>query len=924
VVQPGKNTIIIRVDNTVKINIGHSLGDAQWAHAITDQTQTNWNGIIGRIELIATPKVWIESAQMYPDFQKKLTTIKAVIGNTTRMSAEGKLDIIDYTDNVSVKDVSFRTAGEKTTVEIQLPFAANPTLWDEFSPSLHRLEIVLSAKTEKNHYSHQYSATLGLRNFVADGQHFKLNGRTIFLRGNLDCCIFPLTGYPPMTVQGWKDYLGIIQSYGMNHIRFHSWCPPEAAFTVADEMGIMFHIEPPLWDGYGLVGSDIKRAGFILQEVDRIVDRYGNHPSFCLMSMGNELGDGSDPYLAYLVDYLKKKDSRHFYTSTTHPSDLARKDDYFVSAATHKGGVRGDNPFQDFRDSLQGYDRPLIAHEIAQPAMYPNYDEIAKYTGPLKPRNMETFRDSLEKRGMLDIAKSFHRASGALLVEIYKENIEIELRTPTIAGFQLLGLQDFPGHGTALIGVLDAFCDSKGLITPKEFRRFCSPTVPLVRMKGFVWMANETFTAVAEVAHYGPAELKNQSARWYIKDTNGKTVAAGNFGSMDIPTGKTTELGKIEVKLDKLAAPAKFTVEIILKDMPFQNSWNFWVYPQTVNIDAGDTVHISNEWDAETQKKLASGGKVLLFPKHKTLLKVEPSRWHPVFWSIQLFGQQPETMGILCDPKHPVFGQFPTDFYGSWQWRDILNQSEAMVLDELKTNIRPLIQFVPDFNRNRKMAALMEARVGEGSLIICMMDLQTDIETRPAAKQLLSSLLSYMKSDKFAPSDTLTLEELNRLLELRSSVALSNAPSNLGKAALNVKASGAAPFNQPHPWSCENDKVVKREDGFDYQIQGNSWRDAAGAAWYDGRLIITVDCPAGFEGTFYVHFHDWNNQGRTAMLYFTGHDLGPLSRYDGQGAWIKIPVTKELSLQGKLTMEARVTGGPNVMVSQIVLMPKEE
>jgi len=500
-----------------------------------------------------------------------------------------------------------------------------------------------------------------------------------------------------------------------------------------------------------LVGSDIKRAKFILDEVDRIVDTYGNHPSFCLMSIGNELGKGDDPYLAYLVDYLKKKDPRQLYTSTTHPAGLERKDDYFVAAGTQKGVARGIRPFGDFRGELEGFSRPFIAHELGQPAMYPDYNEIVKYTGHLKARNFEAFKKSLAENDMLDLAEDFRRSSGNLLVEIYKENIEAQLRTPTVAGFQLLQLQDFSGQGTALIGILDAFCDSKGLITPEQFKRFCGPTVPLIRMKGFTWTSDETFSATAEVAHFGPVDLNGQRVSWRIYNNKGRSLASGEFAQLDIPTGEHTQLGSIEVKLEKIASPAKLTVEIALGGTEFANSWNFWVYPADTNVETPDGVTISTRWDEETQEMLLAGGKVLLLPEHKTLVNVEPARWHPVFWSYQLFKRQPETMGILCDPKHPALAEFPTDFFGDWQWHGLLEKSEALLFDDIDAAFKPIVQFVPDFNNNKKMAAIFEACVGEGRLIVCTIDLQNNLASRPAARQLFHSLVAYMSSDGFSP-----------------------------------------------------------------------------------------------------------------------------------------------------------------------------
>jgi len=372
------------------------------------------------------------------------------------------------------------------------------------------------------------SLKIGLRDFTAVDQHFKLNDRHIFLRGKVCSAVFPLTGYPPMGVSRWREIFQVYKDYGLNHLRFHSWCPPEAAFQAADEMGFILQIEPPLWDGYGLVGSIPERAAYILEEAGRIVDTYGNHPSFCLMSLGNELGDGKDPFLAYLIDYLRKKDSRHLYTSTTHPAGLERTDDYFVAAATEKGSCRGIAPFTDYGKVLADLHRPLISHELGQPAMYPDYREITKYTGHLKPEYLEVFHRSLEDNNMLDQSLDFYNASGALMVEIYKENVEAQLRTPNVAGFQLLDIQDYPGHGLASIGILDAFLDSKGLIKPAEFRRFCSETVPLIRMPGFVYSNDQTLTARVEVAHYGETDLKNQQVHWKILNSKARIEFRGN------------------------------------------------------------------------------------------------------------------------------------------------------------------------------------------------------------------------------------------------------------------------------------------------------------------------------------------------------------------------------------------------------------
>ena len=115
----------------------------------------------------------------------------------------------------------------------------------------------------------------------------------------------------------------------------------------------------------------------------------------------------------------------------------------------------------DYTESISKFDVPVISHEIGQWCVYPNFNEMKKYTGVLKPRNFEIFRETLEENQMLDQANDFLVASGKLQTLCYKEDIESALRTPGFGGFQLLDLHDFPGQGTALIGVLDPFWEEK-------------------------------------------------------------------------------------------------------------------------------------------------------------------------------------------------------------------------------------------------------------------------------------------------------------------------------------------------------------------------------------------------------------------------------------------------------------------------------
>ena len=796
-ISTGAHRITILVDNTVKINIGHSYGGNLWAHAISEETQTDWNGIIGRIELISSPKVWIDSVKTFPDLNNNFTLVKVTIGNASGINVTGTLNAVDLPDGGSVNNFPFSISGAKAEVEFEVPFGTSPRLWNEFSPELHEMQLTLSAggTMSPSSYTDTQTNKFGIRKFRAVNNKFEINDQITFLRGKVDSAVFPLTGYPPMTVSEWRRNFGILTNYGINHVRFHSWCPPEAVFTVADEFGMMLQIEPPIWDGYGELSDDSALTNFIAAEANRIIDVYGNHPSFCLMSMGNELGDGTDPFLKEIVSQLQIKDNRHVYTSTTHPANTNRIDDYFVAAATTLGPTRGAWPFYDFSNRLSVIDRPFISHELGQPAMYPDYNEISKYTGHLKPRHLETFRQGLDDNHMLDMAEDFRLASGALLVEVYKENIEAQLRTANVSGFQLLDLQDYPGHGLAVIGILDSFLDSKGLITPEKFRQFNSPIVPLIRMRGFAWTSDETFSCTAEIAHYGNSNLVNRQFLWTLKYTNGTVAASGNFSPKNFPAGKLTSIGNISTSLGMITEPEQLLLEIFLEgrcpqrpkntignkvagdgDPPvICNSWKIWVYPKIEKSPfeggarrAGDVI-ISSSWNEDIQNALVDGARVLLLADEEDLEKFEDTRWHPIFWSYQLFTTQPKTMGALIDETHPALSKFPTENFSDWQWKNLLDNSTALDLEDAPTSFRPFVQFVPDFNSNKKLAAILEARVGMGRLIISTLDLQNNLDNRREAKQLLHSLLTYMQSDDFLPSQSLETNILNQLLKITES-----------------------------------------------------------------------------------------------------------------------------------------------------------
>jgi len=762
---PGKHTISIRIDNRIKIDLGEN------SHSISDHTQSNWNGIVGEIYLESRLKAYFTDVQLYPDASSQSVTIRGKIagGNTENSAinitaqASGK----NFVTNLPEQSFEVNAEGEDTDFELIYDFGQEVKLWDEFEPNVYQMSLSMEnggALTED----------FGFRDISFKDRQFVINSRPSYLRGTLECAIFPETGYPATDVEDWKKIFSTIQAYGLNHMRFHSWCPSEAAFEAADEMGVYLQVEAASWANQSTTLGDGKPVDqYIQEESERIVQAYGNHPSFMMMAYGNE--PGGDNYSEFLAEYVndwKTKDNRRIYTSAAGWPEIVENEFHVLPAPRIqawgqelKSIINAQPPSTnyDFTSQMPDDIIAVVSHEIGQWCVYPDLKEIERYTGVLKAKNFEIFRESLEAYGMGDLAEDFLMASGKLQTLCYKADIEAALRTTNQAGFQLLDLHDFPGQGTALVGVLNPFWEEKGYITAEEYSRFSSTTVPLARLDKRIFVEGKSMEAKIEIAHFGKEALQNVRPIWTLKDTEGNTIAEGQLDQQNIALGNGIKLGNISHTFEQKNEPRKVVLEVSVDS--FSNHWDLWVYPQTpANISSNAIRHIST-LDANTMSYLQGGGKVLLSLGKG---KVKPEMggevgvgFSSIFWNTAWTeNQKPHTLGILCDPEHAALQRFPTEFYSNWQWWDAMSHSDVINLNELSNDIQPIVRVIDDWVTNRSLGLVFEVKVGEGKLLISGMDLMNQLSQRPEARQLLTSLIAYMESDAFAPEVSLSTEQL--------------------------------------------------------------------------------------------------------------------------------------------------------------------
>lgn len=773
-IKPGEENIIrIRVDNNKMYDIGSP-------HAISEETQTNWNGIIGKMQLRAYDKVHIKDVQVYPDVENKQIKVKITIANKTNKPANGILLIKAKLKTKGAfppvtKQIHFSGSDSLIIVNTVLFLGEDVKLWDEFHPHLYQLfsRLTVWNRQTANAMARDIdSVTFGMREFSTKETQFVINGRPTFIRANINSAGNPITGYPAMDVKHWMRVFKICKQYGLNAMRFHTWCPPEAVFKAADRMGFYLQIENADWRFN--IGKDPAANHFLAQEADRILKTYGNHPSFMMFCEGNELvGPERDSFLTALIRHWKEEDPRHLYTGSSGYPVIANDDyiDLYGPRAQHwKEGLKGRlnaGPYHtdfDYSDVVAKYNKPVISHEVGQWCVYPDFNQIIKYTGVLKPYNYALFRESLRDHHMLDQAKQLTMASGKFQVIQKKEELETLLRTPGLGGYQLLQLQDFPGQGTAPVGVVDQFWDPKPYVTAKEFREFQSACVLLLRAPDFIFTNNEIFHATAEIANYSEGEMKNAVVHWQLKFPDGRIYEEGNLPETNIPVGNPFPLGKISIPLTKIKKATRLDLILSVKDSDVTNHWSIWVYPKTLP-HVNRTFQIFHTWNEDLKKALQKGENILLLADTAKIHSNLSPSFSGISWNTVWSGTPPDKLGILCDPGHPALKHFPTQYYSNWQWWDIVRHSRPINMNDLPATFRPIVQMIPDWNKNNKIGLIFEAKVGNGNLLITSIDLIHNMDKRPVARQLLYSLEKYINSEHFNPKKKVLMRKINLLFK---------------------------------------------------------------------------------------------------------------------------------------------------------------
>jgi len=711
--EAGEHELLIRV-----CNVGYPT---RGGHMTSQDTQTNWNGITGEVSLALADVLLLNVTAAPCEDLRSLRVTADVTGIRDGMAA---VEVEGYPSMaVPVKD---------GCINAVYTFAEQPPLWDEFHPNLMTVRVRVGEA--------EVSIPFGMRRFSTESRKLLVNGREIFLRGTHDGMVFPLTGYAPTDVESWLKVMRIAKEYGINHYRYHTCCPPDAAFTAADQLGIYMEPELPFWGTVaapGEEGYNAEEQAYLIQEGFHILRTFGHHPSFMMMSLGNELW-GSPARLnemlrdfrAYREDKLYTSGSNNFqfvpqvlaeedvfcgvrldkdrlfrgsyamcdaplgHVQTTEPESVHNYDEIIAPGVVHESKQNSGKTLIQYGTGVKEVEAqagdalipqvPVVSHEIGQYTFYPDFSEIGKYVGPVKPRNFQAFAKRLQEKDLYDKHEKYFYSAGKLAVDCYRRELETALRSKELSGFQILDLQDFPGQGPALVGVLNAFMESKGLITPEEWRCFCAPCVVLGCMERFVLTDGEDISLRVMVSETDP-EKKHSC----VKVTLLKGGAELHSASISVPaaTGRLTDCGMVNLGKAQADVPCKQVIRLELEDGTW-NEYPLWVFPKSdVKITRDGIVCGDRKVHFVSKAEEAQPGDIVV-PDGEGK---RPAEYCTDFWCYPMFRSISEsmgravpvgTMGLCIDTGHKTLQGFPADEYTTPPWYRLLCHAHCEVLTE--------------------------------------------------------------------------------------------------------------------------------------------------------------------------------------------------------------------------------------------------
>ena len=764
-VAPGQDaTIAICVDSTQRWDVDALTG----ACDIIDEMFIPWGGIWGHVALEARGQTWVEDLFVKPRIDPPRCSIWASFAGGKTRRPTLRFEVIDA-DGFAIAMKQETQPGalgpdDETGLTVPIP---NGKLWSPNSPYLYVARLTLMRGDEVVDIA---ETRFGLREVQIRGPHILLNGKKVFLHGYGDDCVFPETVAAPSDKAVHLKRLRVAKDYGFNYVRHHSHFMPPEYYDAADEVGMLVSPELPI--AYLSYYRRAKGKALELYKTQwaAAIQRYRNHPSILDWCMGNEMWDGV-PIAPELYRIAKALDPTRPVLDS--------------NGLNGRGWLDGSRsrPTLDFhlvmfdlhhlplgrpeRHRFAAPPKPVVSHETGNFITFPRLDAIERFTHHFKPFWLTATKAKLERLGLLAEAETWARNSERLYLLCHKLNMEDIRKSPSMSGYQWWLLQDY---WTGSNGIVDHYFHPKPAIAPERVRRFNADVVVLLDGLEPTCRGDQPLSAKVLVSNYSEAAIRDATLRWRVK-LAGKLVAEREVARVAIGQGEVAQVAEIGVELPSPPSPQTLTVEAALADgkAAYRNDWSAWVYPATVPppkllapLFAGPgllrplaafgarplptsgklptkAVYVMSLPTIEPIEAVAEGAcLVLLSPQG--IFPSAPNRFKTAWW---LGNARDNNVGTVVYENPVTRGMAPEGWCDAG-WYHLLEGAQATILDDLPAQPTVLVRAIEVHKLCRSKALLCEARVGEGSLVVCGLNLALDTQPRrPEREWLLARLLEH-------------------------------------------------------------------------------------------------------------------------------------------------------------------------------------
>ncbi len=765
----GRNELIMAVANVRRDRIGFDLRGYQGY----------MGGIHRPIYLKINRKVRLADLYLFPSENNTLINWTAELqGNVNGKEVSLEWAVKELQSNKCLRrgtvDVSGNVVRWQTdNCDMENWSDENPVLYD-IELQLREGDVLLDGVTQK----------FGLRTIERRETSLFLNGEPVFLRGVTDHCYFPLTCRIPSDKESYRAIIIKLKELGFNWIRCHTWIPSEEYMEAADELGMMFQVEPPV--------------GFGREEWLDIMRTCRKHPSVIIYCCGNEeLLDESK------IDQLRVFSELHKQTvpdALFNPQEALRGIEY-VWTPSDLGDEISEKPFRHNPSRLQAirefsdvfghyswgylsyisskanwkaltermaiYQRPCLAHEIGIQGSYLDVTLEKRYENTLIGTDLfSKARKYLGEKGLLDKASVYYKNSCAWQRLLRKHCIEMARKCRYLAGYDFLGSIDHNNHQSGYTaGIMNEFYELKPGNIAGEIRQYNNKNVLLLNhsnCRSFFVGEHCRFDVMACL--FGSEKLSAGTVEWRLADSD-NVLCSGSFSVENVRNGTVETIGEIDFIVPPIqrAVQVKLLVRLRSCEYELNNDWDFWIFPKGTEHNIyqklkenkelyENELYITSSITESAMKCLEDGKRVLLLG----------SGFFPVLPVSFQIGLPGRTGGNLATViyKHPITEQFPHEGFCDWQFYSMLENSQAVVFDDLDIPFDPIIEVASSFKLIYKQASLFEFSVGSGKLLVCTLNLSGE---DAATKYFSSQILHYAQSDDFKPCNKIECEDLIRI-----------------------------------------------------------------------------------------------------------------------------------------------------------------